>query len=910
MQSNYRALTKTLILSGIVHLAVSPAANLVHAQAAPASEPPRVEKINVTGSSIKRIEAESNAPITIVTREEIERSGMPTMTDLLRSLTVSTSPGFGQASDLSGSGSFSFGATGVNLRGLGSSATLVLLNGRRIAPLGLANPNFGQSTFVNIDSLPLSVVERVEVLRDGASAIYGSDAVAGVINIITRRDFKGALVNGSFSMNTDSEYKTERASTTIGFGDPARDQFNVFINLEGLKREQTRFRDVENFLNRQILRDNFSTGVPTSSFAGNYYRPVRLNPVTGLTLQSTFLAAAPNCTSRPNAQLNAAGQCIYDNWQGAVISPETERMTAFVRGTLDISATTSAFAEFSFNRTETNYAFNPVILGDGAWAQYYSATQRRLISPPELLPVGHQSNPYPFAVSLRHRFSEIGPQQQQLETTAIRTVLGFKWVMGSWDMEAGLSDSRNQSDAREFNLLRLSAINDAVNNNGYNFLNPSAGRLKPADLSASVLTRGQSSTSNLDFKVSRELFNTPGGAAAIAIGADIRREAFKTDPDAAILAGEIIGKGATSADGKRTASALYAELSLPASTAVEFQLAMRTDKFSDYGRSTTPKVGVLWKIMPTLRFRASFAEGFRAPSLTESSKSSVTAFINNFIDPRRCPTTRPLIDDCRLGYSFPIFIEANPGIQPETSNSHNVGFSWEPVKNLLVSADYFQVRRSNEIGTISVLDIIDNEGGNNPIYVGRLGRDLADPDGRVGRITSIRSGYVNSSKTIVEGVDTDISYQHSLGAFGRLALSASATYFINYKLNNEDDSYSDFAGVRAIPRTRGSANTTWTWRDYAVTLGARYTGRTTARQNSVNPCAVVLTNICSIPALTTYDLSVRYSGIKNTTLRFAVQNIGRTAPPLDPASRPVNSLLYSNALTGAYMTLSAEYRFK
>ena len=175
---------KVLPKALLAALVVTP---LAFAQQAPA--PQKVEKIEVTGSNIKRVDAEGSAPIQIISREEIESSGKQTVTELLRTLPTNAGGGL---NDITGANSFSSGASTVSLRGLGSAATLVLLNGRRVAPFGPADPNFGQSGVVNLDALPLDVVDRIEILKDGASAIYGSEAVAGVVNIISRSAAIGA----------------------------------------------------------------------------------------------------------------------------------------------------------------------------------------------------------------------------------------------------------------------------------------------------------------------------------------------------------------------------------------------------------------------------------------------------------------------------------------------------------------------------------------------------------------------------------------------------------------------------------------------------------------------------------------------------------------------------------------------
>lgn len=209
--------------------------------------PQKIEKIQVTGSNIKRVDAETVSPIQVITAEEIKRSGKQTITEILRTL---PSNGTGGLNDITGSNSFSSGASTVSLRGLGSAATLVLLNGRRIAPYGLSDPNFGQGAATNLDSLPLDAIDRVEILKDGASAIYGSEAIAGVVNIILRRDFKGATVNVRGSTNYSGLYNSGTVAGSLGFGDLAADRYNVFVNVEGFHRERVGFRDAEEFLNR------------------------------------------------------------------------------------------------------------------------------------------------------------------------------------------------------------------------------------------------------------------------------------------------------------------------------------------------------------------------------------------------------------------------------------------------------------------------------------------------------------------------------------------------------------------------------------------------------------------------------------------------------------------------------------
>ncbi len=914
-----QALLSTLGMGVAATLAMTP---IAFAQTTgsnvPAKPTQKVEKIEVTGSNIKRIDTETAAPVTIIKREDIEKTGFSSVAELLRSLPSSSQVG-GVVSDLTGNNSFSGGASSVNLRGLGGSSTLVLVNGRRIAPFGLANPNAGQTTFVNIDSLPLAVIDRVEILRDGASAIYGSDAIAGVINFITRKDFTGVLARVGASQNNLSEYQSRTATFTAGYGDIAENRYNVFFNAEVLQRDETRFRAVE----AQLINDprNFSlfgVGRASSSFAGNYYRVVSTSPTTGLILGSAFVGNNGICAKDPRTFVNAAGTCIYDQWPGNVIAPKLDRLTTFTRGTMDISANLSLFSEFSFSKTKTQFTNNPPVIGAGAFGQYFQASTGKVISPPEIMPVGHPSNPFTFPVSLRHRFTELGEGQSILNSDATRFVVGAKFTAGAWDMESAFSASGNKNEALRTKVLALAPLQEAILRGGYNFLSPETGRLKPSDLTIDTKDKGKSSSTGIDFRASSELFQMPAGGVGIALGADFRKDKFSVTPDQRIIEGQAIGNGASSADGSRNAFALFAEINVPLFKTLEAQLALRTDKFSDYGRSTTPKAAIVWTAAPGLKVRSSYTEGFRAPSLTEISKSSVSAFNNGYFDDLRCstrfpgqPLNPPGNTDCTTGYSLATFIEASPDLKPETAKSKTVGFAWEPTKDTLLTVDYFRITRVNEIAILGLDDLVDDEANGSVRYPGRLVRDVNDTDGRPGRILTARRGYLNFAGTDVQGLDVDFTQQINLSAYGKLSINAAASYFFNYRNSDENKKFTDFSGVRTVPRTRATLSATWEYRDFAFTPIARYIGRTAATTSTFAPCNVNVPDICKVGAISTLDLNASYRGIKNLTLRAGITNITRKTPPWTPGvGLGFQPVLSGQTLFGQVASLSAEYKFK
>ena len=243
---------------------------------AQATTPPaaqKVEKIEVTGSNIKRVDAETSAPIIVVSAEEIRKSGATTVQELLKNLSITSGSSL---TDISGGNGFSAGTSSAALRGLGSAATLTLLNGRRISPAAFNDPNVGSTSITNLNSIPAAAIERIEILKDGASAVYGSDAIAGVINIILRKDFSGVIGTGSISQNIDNEFQIKQANVIFGFGDLAQDRYNVFGSYERFERKAVLISAEDNvdafWQNPTIGGASRQTVFSTLSYPGNYYR--------------------------------------------------------------------------------------------------------------------------------------------------------------------------------------------------------------------------------------------------------------------------------------------------------------------------------------------------------------------------------------------------------------------------------------------------------------------------------------------------------------------------------------------------------------------------------------------------------------------------------------------------------------
>ena len=892
-------------------------AGSVFAQTAPA---PKAEKIEVTGSNIKRIEAESSAPIQVITQEEIRRSGKQTVTELLRELPVNASGGL---TELNGGGVFATGAASVSLRGLGSSATLVLLNGRRVAPYGLADPNFGNSGgAVNLNAISIDVIERIEILKDGASAVYGSEAIAGVINIILRKDFKGGIVGANATSNSKGYYKTQTAVASIGFGDLAKDRYNVFANVEAFRQESVLFNDVQDFLNRQQFRDVAGTGISLQVYSPflSYIRTAPATPaptgVAGLACPAANVVTAIFQGFTLIGGVNTGTLCRYDNIARAEIVPKSSRESIFTRGTIDITGSTQAFAEFGYTHNNVYFLGTPVQIGQGNAATFNASTLR---AQPAVttLPIGHPNNPFPQATLFRGRFDAVGNQDNEVDGKTTRALVGAKTVFGSFDVESAILYNETKQTVTNWNSVRYSQVVAGITGLGFNFANPSTGRVTSDTLRINARDTAKSSFTIFDVKASGEVGQLAGGAAALALGAEYRKEDRDIRPDAAKLVGEVYGRGVSFAQSSRNVSTVFGELVLPVLKNLELQTAVRYDRYSDYGSSTTPKVAFGWTALPSLKVRGSFTKGFRAPSLTESSPSASSGFFNGFTDPRRC--NRPAVTvGCAVNAAA--LIVSDPNVKPETAKTYSAGFVWEVDSAANLSVDYFSIARTNEIAFLGLLDILDNElSTTDPRYANRIVRDPTNAGlgplfaGDPGEIITVRSGFANNGETTVRGFDIDSRYRASLGEFGRLTLNFTGTRYTDYRGNGTNGApQTSFKGFRNTPEWRAQFRSTWeigSWTNSAIwnLLAATksYAAGSANAATCGNPTNATTLGRCTIPLYQTIDVSTEYRGFKNWRLSAAIRNLANERPAFDPQSRPFNTAWYSPS--GMNIVLGVRY---
>ena len=887
MQPTQKRLVRSLVAIGIGTLGSSGA---FAQQPSLATAPQKVEKIEITGSNIKRVDGEGASPVQVITREDIEKSGSSTVGEVIRNLPINSAGSY----DDTFTGSFARGSSGVSLRGLGQRGTLTLINGRRMASFGFAQ-NL-QDSFVDLNSIPLSAIDRIEILKDGASAIYGSDALAGVVNVILRRDFKGlefAAGGGSTSHHDGNE---KRASLAGGFGDVAKDRFNVLGVVDYFKRDHVWARDREISNNSDQSRFQGGTnGISTVSNPGTYVRRAGTDPFGNNTNRKPF-ATCPAARVLAIAGITGTN-CVEETLQYNTLIPETERLGTYARGNFEFSPALAAFAEAGVNITKTFTQSAPFVVP----STQIGPTLTRAIT--ITLPVGHAANPFTVPVDIRYRFSDVGPRQIHNKTDAKRFVVGLKGTTGIWDWETAYLHANSYTTQDDRNGIKVSGLLAVVADGSYNFLNPSANTAATySRLRADYQRRGDSTIKQVDLKGSAELVQLPAGPLALALGVERRKESLSDNADDVLVSGNVLGRGSSKAIGNRTQSSAYAEFNVPLLKTLEMQVAGRYDKYSDFGSSSNPKVAFRWTATPTLLVRGSFTEGFRAPNLVENGDSSAF-FFNNVRDTLRCaintfycPTT-----------GVAGVLAGAPGLSPEKSISRALGFAFDVTKELSIGVDGFDILQRNIIASDSVQSIVNLE--TDPKYAGRVIREAptaADIGrGAPGAILVVLNKYSNQTLLRTKGFDVDLRWKIIKTENGTYAVQSNNTYVHSYKTSLvAGGELFEFAGSYGIPRYR--ANHTLSWDNGRTYFGATYNHVGQYDQSGSAPPGVP----AHIGSWDTIDLQGNYSGFRNTRITLGVRNLVDRPPPIDLSSGLIPYDITQHNPRGRFFYGSMNYKFK
>ncbi len=848
----------------------------------------QLERVEITGSSIKRIDAESALPVQVITREQIQKTGAANVEQLLQTISsISSSGGLNSSST---AGATTGGISAISLHGLTSIRTLVLLNGRRIAPYGIGFTN--DSVSVDVNSIPLAAIERVEVLKDGASAVYGSDAIAGVVNFILRQDFKGLELTGEYGDTTQGGASLKRASGVFGFGNLAADRFNVMA-VASFQKEGTLLGAQRNFAKSGFnsINDTTSGNTFPANFAAADGSFGSHNPTAATGCVPPYSVFDP--FKNPNA-------CRFDPAPILELVPASERMSLFGSAKFAITPDVQAYAEASYNQNKIRTIIQPVPISDQFAlppnhplfnvAPYNGASTILLQSSSIYYPTAYVQSITGGATPdllIRYRAAGAGNRDLTDISQAPRLVAGVKGAAVGWDFDvAGLYSESKLREQVNGGFPALTKILPILNSGNVNFFGPSTSAVDAALLATNFTGDAfhiKSSLTSLAAKASRDVMNLPAGPLGVAFGAEGRKEKYDFSASPEIASGDIAGYGGNLLDvhKSRNVTAVFGEVNVPVVKTLEANFAVRYDHYAGVGNSTTPKGSLRWQPTPQILLRTSFGKGFRAPSLQDlfaANTSGVTP--QGASDLLRCPFTNDQTHDC--GTQFPVTNGGNPNLKPEKSNNFTLGTVLEPINNVSVGIDYFRVRLSDTIvqGLGSAVILSD------PVkYASLIQRGPVDPNfpNLPGPITNIQLTNLNLGITKISGLDFDVKWRIPAGDLGRFTVYGSATYFNSFDASNLDGSFSGGVDLTnpatggIVPRFRSYLSLDWTYGPWNANLAQSFqkSYHDLAGTNEVVPRRV--------GSYTVYDLQGTYTGFKSWRLTLGARNLFDRDPPYSNA---------------------------
>ena len=830
-----------------------------------ATEEEFVEKIQVTGSRIQRIQLEGPLPIRIIDRESIERSGYNSVADILRASTLSSFGGAREQQLSSVSG-----LAHVNLRGLGAERTLVLLNGKRLAADAI-------NRAVDLNLLPLAAIDRVEIMASGGSAIYGSDALSGVVNIITRQDYSGAEVSFQQSITELGGGEKTSVSLTAGHSDS---QFNM-TGIFSYRNNQDLMGDERSWTNHKfsIRGSPGSIGKKINGGDGTFvFKP------------------SPDC---PEERVDEDGNCKYNYSPFDTTFPQIEQMGVllelrrFGKRSHSLTSQSQAYIRFLGTRKVTSFQYPP------SWGNI-TFSSSELANTTDLLDTSgepiltDQEIAMGGELTFRQRLVELGPRLVEITTNAYSVLGGVRGELpfgSSWDWD--LSTHYNyihRSDDRPSGFILIDDLRQAIISGEYW---PPGVEGKRGDLSEYLYTPYQRDDSNVfqsELNLTGEVMDLPSGALAMSWGVMFGQESFQTKTDQQTKDKKVLGKGGVSGGGARDRASTYLEFSIPLARFFEWQLAARYDHYSDFGQTFNPQTAFLWSPFDNLKFRGSMGTGFMAPKV-QDLYSNETNGSPRFIDYVVCREEKEV---CARD-SHPILRRGNPNLKEERSVNASLGTSIQVTSEFNISLDSWYVLLEDEVGSNwSAMTQAEAEFGAD--YVRDHGVDI-QREPTTNEITLVNAPWLNLFSKELFGLDFKANWILPTKR-GWLSLNLSHSHLFFYKEETFPGlGHKDHLGENGKPAWRNQISMTYSLNQIRhFNFGVR----------TVGPNDKLFGG-----ELSTYsevDLSYKHVTSWDGDLALNIYNILGTTPPLDDTNGgQLNTSIYNNL--GRYLTLSYRQRF-
>jgi iron complex outermembrane receptor protein len=814
-----------------------------------------LETFTVTGSRIKRIDAETPQPVIRLTEAEFKATGFTTLGDAIRAM-----PAISGSSlvSIDGGTSFTPGISSFNLRGLGSNNTLVLINGRRAAPYASAGFNGFQTVF-DFNSIPTAAVESLEVLKDGASAIYGSDAVAGVINVTLKKNYSGFTSEVSYGNTVDTDSAEKSVFLLAGAQNDKASLITTFDYREraGMDGADLAWTDESDGSPYGGL-DQRSTAGPIGAVRGLTGLPGFANGRAGYTSPQTnpTLAGAQNITPLYNFQENVG------------FTPVERSFGFYTRATYTFNDNLTAWADLSFRRSQVNIAAAPVP---------YSSSQEIGNSPggTGMFPATNPYNPFgQNIVDLRWRLSELGRREQDTTADSPRMVIGLDGTIPEtdWSWTGALLYSKNSITQLAKNTssdqLVQNALNGVLLNGVVRYANP-FGPNHPDIINYLRITNPNYDDFDVrsgDFSISGPVFSLPAGDIGLAVGGEVRTEKMQNVGTQLNRDSQIVGGSAGSDTyGDRRLYSVYAELNIPLHKMVELQVAGRFESYSDFGETTKPKIAAVFRPLPEVLLRGSYGQSFLAPNLAFLYTTVSTSFTaNTLADPLRPQDPRVQIRQ---------FGGGNPGLQPEETEVYYGGLVLQPFarkkgslfRELSFGLDYFRFSQENLINRLTAAQILAN-----PAFANLVVRNAPTPGETIGTISGVLTTWQNLSTGEYEGYDMNARWILPENKWGNFRMELSGTYIAESNFSNASGVLVDTDGEYASPHFRGSATFAWNKGPWAASVLTTYIGA----YNDAFQIAQIEDQYVVNPQFS-------YKGWFDSTITVGARNILNSTPPID-----------------------------
>jgi outer membrane receptor protein involved in Fe transport len=910
----------------------------------------KVERIEVTGSRLKRTDVETASPVTTLGRVDIDSSGFQNIGDLLRNINQADVGGLTQ---LTNSTNGNDGSQTLSLRNLGAERSLVLVDGRRWLSLGGGQTDLSQ--------IPLATIDRIEVLADGASAVYGSDAIAGVVNIITRRDYEGVEVDVTKGANFEGDGQFTTTGLTVGSKNA---KTSSFLNVSATEQKPIMAGD------REISRlPVFGVPLAAGSAFGEYGRFSVPNSVLGLAgTGNTFVALDPTkegAGTRTVSDFEPFANKHRFNFapQNYLLTP-SKRLSIFGKMDHEFTENVRGFAQVTFNqrKSATQIASVPLTM-------FASGPQWNI-------PISAQNIYNPFGVEIRgagFRTSPVGPRTYTQDYDVYFMTGGLEGDFEladrafSWDVAVSRGEaSRNVVGTNFINLQNLRNALGAsfVDASGIarcgtstnviagcvplNLFNGVTGFTKPMQDYIKYTLVETTKIGNQDFtaNISGDLVELPAGPLALALGVQVRNNTFSDTPDSTIAAGLSSSNFREPTNGAQKAEESYFEFAvpvvrdLPLVQALELSLAGRFSDFTNSGTVGTQfsateldnesfKLGLTWRVNDELMLRGNFSDTFRAPSVgdlysggTEGFPAATDPCTSSLSNPFKNLTAEQKARCAAAGVPATGSLQAtsqtrtlgggNPFLKPEQGDTKTFGVVYNPewLDGFDMTADVWEINLEDALASRGAQAIMNGCIRNgDPADCLFISRDAA------GTIQSVRTSQFNLNKLTVSGVDASFNYSMDLGELGRLATRLNTTYTTEYKSTTGELSQAiNQVGQpdSEIYRLRSNFSTTWTYEDYSVTWAVRHTSRlreTCGGYENYFGDGLATEQICNAPEWVNkagevepsnfigstfyHDLSGSYSTPWDATVRVGVRNLFKKEPP-----RSLNA--FANSFIQAY----------